>query len=199
MRRSVEAADPRGAATSTRATPRCRGGWPASARRAAARAASTTSRRCSPRSASGMRGSAGSGRRWCWRSRRRCRRSSRRRGSCGCCATTGSFGSRVYRDYQRSVGSQLLQLVTSQPQLEAIRRLEGPAPATLQRCARALSGGAERLHAAAGAGRSAQRARPAGQRLAICRKRGRGCASTPSPPATSPPRARRRRPPPARC
>jgi hypothetical protein len=51
----------------------------------------------------------------------------------------------LYRDYQRSVGSQLLQLVKAQPLLEAIRTLEGPAPATLDRLRTRLSGGAERL------------------------------------------------------
>ncbi|HEY3057641.1 MAG TPA: hypothetical protein VGL99_01565, partial [Chloroflexota bacterium] len=36
-----------------------------------------------------------------------------------------------YRDYQRAIGSQLLQLVKMQPSLDAIRRLAGPSPTTL--------------------------------------------------------------------
>ncbi len=51
----------------------------------------------------------------------------------------------LYRDYQRSVGSQLLQLVKAQPQLEAIRRLDGPSPDALLTLRTRLSGGAERL------------------------------------------------------
>jgi hypothetical protein len=51
----------------------------------------------------------------------------------------------IYREYQRSVGSQLLQLVRSQPALEAIRRLEGPAPSALIALRARLDGGAERL------------------------------------------------------
>ena len=51
----------------------------------------------------------------------------------------------LYRDYQRSVGSQLLQLVKAQPLLEAIRNLEGPSPDTLQTLRTRLRGGAERL------------------------------------------------------
>lgn len=51
----------------------------------------------------------------------------------------------LYRDYQRAVGSQLLQLVKSQPALESIRRLEGPAPDTLVSMRGRLAGGAERL------------------------------------------------------
>lgn len=51
----------------------------------------------------------------------------------------------LYSDYQRSVGSQLTQLAKVQPQLEAIRRLEGPELAPLQRLRTHLSGGAERL------------------------------------------------------
>jgi hypothetical protein len=51
----------------------------------------------------------------------------------------------LYREYQRSVGSQLTQLGKSRPQLEAIRRLEGPELAPLQRLRTRLSGGAERL------------------------------------------------------
>jgi hypothetical protein len=52
----------------------------------------------------------------------------------------------LYREYQRAVGSQLLQLVKSQASLEAIRRLEGPPPNTLMTMRGRLSGGAERLN-----------------------------------------------------
>jgi hypothetical protein len=51
----------------------------------------------------------------------------------------------LYRDYQRSVGSQLLQLVKIQPALEAIRKLEGPAPQSVLSLRTRLAGGAERL------------------------------------------------------
>jgi hypothetical protein len=51
----------------------------------------------------------------------------------------------MYRDYQRVVGSDLLSLVKAQPQLEAIRRLDGPPLATLQSLQSRLSGGASRL------------------------------------------------------
>jgi hypothetical protein len=51
----------------------------------------------------------------------------------------------IYREYQRTVGSQLLQLVKSQPSLEAIKRLEGPSPNTVMTLRARLSGGAERL------------------------------------------------------
>jgi hypothetical protein len=51
----------------------------------------------------------------------------------------------LYRDYQRSVGGQLLQLVRSQPALEAIRRLDGPTPDALMTLQAKLRGGAERL------------------------------------------------------
>jgi hypothetical protein len=51
----------------------------------------------------------------------------------------------IYRDYQRQVGSQLMSLVKAQPQLEAIRRLDGPPLATLRSLQGRLSGGAERL------------------------------------------------------
>ncbi len=51
----------------------------------------------------------------------------------------------IYRDYQKLVGSQLTQLVQSQPSLEAIRRLEGPKPAALNSLKTQFSGGAERL------------------------------------------------------
>ncbi len=51
----------------------------------------------------------------------------------------------IFRDYQRLVGSQLLSLVKSQPQLEAIRRLDGPPLGALRSMQGRLSGGAERL------------------------------------------------------
>jgi hypothetical protein len=51
----------------------------------------------------------------------------------------------LYRDYQRMVGAQLIQLVKLQPALEAIRRLDGPTPDTLVEWQARLSGGAERL------------------------------------------------------
>jgi len=51
----------------------------------------------------------------------------------------------IYRAYQRQVGSQLLSLVKAQPQLEAIRRLDGPPLGTLQSLQSRLSGGSERL------------------------------------------------------
>jgi hypothetical protein len=51
----------------------------------------------------------------------------------------------LYRDYQRAVGSQLLQLVKLQPALESIRRLEGPAPGALLNLRARVAGGAERL------------------------------------------------------
>jgi hypothetical protein len=51
----------------------------------------------------------------------------------------------LYRDYQRTVGTQLLQLVKLQPSLEAIRRLDGPAPDALMTLRARLLGGADRL------------------------------------------------------
>jgi hypothetical protein len=51
----------------------------------------------------------------------------------------------IYRQYERSIASQMLQLVSVQPSLEAIRRLEGPAPDRLALVRSKLSGGAERL------------------------------------------------------
>ena len=50
-----------------------------------------------------------------------------------------------YRLYQRTIGSELLQLVKMQRSLEAIRRLEGPSPAVLQGLRGRLDGGADRL------------------------------------------------------
>jgi hypothetical protein len=52
---------------------------------------------------------------------------------------------RVFQDYQRQVGTQILALVKAQTSLEAIRRLEGPKPSTLTSLRLRLSGGAERL------------------------------------------------------
>jgi hypothetical protein len=51
----------------------------------------------------------------------------------------------LYRDYQRSVGAQLLQLVKSQPALESIKRLEGPTPGQVMSLRARFAGGAERL------------------------------------------------------
>ena len=50
-----------------------------------------------------------------------------------------------YRSYQRSVASQILLLVKSQPMLDSIRRLDGPPPDRLLELRGKLSGGAERL------------------------------------------------------
>lgn len=51
----------------------------------------------------------------------------------------------LYRDYQRAVGAQVLQLVKAQPALEAIRRLDGPDLRLLARLSNRLTGGAEQL------------------------------------------------------
>jgi len=51
----------------------------------------------------------------------------------------------TYRQYQRSVSSSLLLLSKSTPSLEAIRKLDGPAPDRLVALRSQLSGGAERL------------------------------------------------------
>jgi hypothetical protein len=51
----------------------------------------------------------------------------------------------VYREYERSVSGSLLQLVKAQPSLDAIKRLDGPSPATLSDLRVRLLGGAERL------------------------------------------------------
>ena len=51
----------------------------------------------------------------------------------------------LYRDYQRSVGTQILQFQTAQPVLEAIRRLDGPTPEALVKLRERLRGGAEQL------------------------------------------------------
>jgi hypothetical protein len=51
----------------------------------------------------------------------------------------------TYRQYQRTVGSSLLQLVKSTASLRAIRTLDGPSPDQLVALRSQLSGGAERL------------------------------------------------------
>jgi hypothetical protein len=51
----------------------------------------------------------------------------------------------LYREYQRMVGTQLLQLVRAEPALGAIRRLEGPSPDALVALRSRLRGGVERL------------------------------------------------------
>lgn len=51
----------------------------------------------------------------------------------------------LYREYQKSVGAQLLQLVKAQPALEAIRRLDGPPTQMLVALQARLRGGAARL------------------------------------------------------
>jgi hypothetical protein len=51
----------------------------------------------------------------------------------------------LYRDYERMMQAQMLQLVKAQPALEAIRKLEGPTPERLTALRSRLSGGAERL------------------------------------------------------
>ena len=52
---------------------------------------------------------------------------------------------KAYQDYQRRVGPKMMQLVTAQSQLEAIRRLDGPAPDRLVTLKKRLAGGADRL------------------------------------------------------
>jgi hypothetical protein len=51
----------------------------------------------------------------------------------------------LYRNYQRSAGGQLLQLVKWQRELEAIRRLDGPTPSALRKLQARLRGGARQL------------------------------------------------------
>lgn len=51
----------------------------------------------------------------------------------------------LYRNYQRTVSSEILQLVKAQQALEAIRQLEGPDPERLDALRSRLSGGATRL------------------------------------------------------
>ena len=51
----------------------------------------------------------------------------------------------AYRDYQRTVGADLLWLAKLQPSLEAIRQLTGPPPEQLATLQSRLQGGADRL------------------------------------------------------
>jgi hypothetical protein len=51
----------------------------------------------------------------------------------------------LFRDYQRTMSSEILQLVKARPSLEAIRKLDGPAPDRLATLRQRLSGGASRL------------------------------------------------------
>ena len=51
----------------------------------------------------------------------------------------------LYRAYQRSVGTSMVQFVKAQPSLEAIRRVEGPPPNDLWRLRSHMAGGADRL------------------------------------------------------
>ena len=51
----------------------------------------------------------------------------------------------LYRDYERMMQAQMLQLVKAQPALEAIRKLEGPEPERLTALRSRLAGGADRL------------------------------------------------------
>jgi hypothetical protein len=51
----------------------------------------------------------------------------------------------AYREYDHSISGSMLQLVKAQPALEAIKRLDGPSPASLASLRMRLQGGAERL------------------------------------------------------
>jgi hypothetical protein len=51
----------------------------------------------------------------------------------------------LLREYERSVGPEVRQLIKAQPLLEAIRKLEGPTPDRLASLRTGLSGGAQRL------------------------------------------------------
>jgi hypothetical protein len=51
----------------------------------------------------------------------------------------------LFREYERSIGPEVQQLIKAQPLLEAIRTLEGPDPDRLARLRTRLSGGALRL------------------------------------------------------
>lgn len=51
----------------------------------------------------------------------------------------------LYRGYQRSVGSLMVQFVKAQAALESIRRIEGPPPDQLARLRSRMAGGADRL------------------------------------------------------
>lgn len=51
----------------------------------------------------------------------------------------------AYRDYERSVSGNVLQLVKAQPALDAIKRLDGPSPSSLATLRGRMQGGAVRL------------------------------------------------------
>jgi hypothetical protein len=51
----------------------------------------------------------------------------------------------AYREYERSVSASILLLVKAQPALDAIKRLDGPAPSALGSLRSRLDGGADRL------------------------------------------------------
>lgn len=51
----------------------------------------------------------------------------------------------LYQQYQDRVGNQIAQLVRAQPQLESIRRLDGPSPRRVLTLKNRLAGGADRL------------------------------------------------------
>jgi hypothetical protein len=51
----------------------------------------------------------------------------------------------VYREYESTVSSNVMQLVKAQPALDAIKRLDGPSPSQLANLRFRLQGGAERL------------------------------------------------------
>ena len=91
--------------------------------------------------------------------------------ACVCCATSGCCGRRIYQDYQRLVGSQLLDLVKAQPPLEAIRRLDGPPAVDAAIAAVPAERRRRAAGAPAGARRSARDPRPARRRLALRRER----------------------------
>ena len=52
----------------------------------------------------------------------------------------------LFREYQRAVGLDLVQLVKARPALESIKRLDGPPPDQLNSLTSMLSGGAQRLN-----------------------------------------------------
>jgi hypothetical protein len=51
----------------------------------------------------------------------------------------------VYQEYQERVGNQIAQLVKARPQLDSIRRLDGPSPSRVLTLKNRLAGGADRL------------------------------------------------------
>ena len=51
----------------------------------------------------------------------------------------------IFREYQRAVGLDLVQLVKARPALESIKKLDGPDPDRLDSLNRVLSGGTLRL------------------------------------------------------